>query len=82
MGDGTDTANAQLVRLIHGDAPDLTAFDVELKESIDMHQALLDAGYDAEVYIVEGSDHSALMRSEDEAFKLTVEQVMELANEL
>jgi acetyl esterase/lipase len=70
------------VRLIHGTSPDKTIYDVKLEVSTEMHQALVDEGYDAELHVVEDSPHSALNNPDDDAFILTVEQVMELANEM
>ena len=69
------------VRLIHGDLPDATVFDVKLEVSTGIHQALLDAGYDVELQIVEDAGHGDLPIPDSEVFNLAVEQVMELAGE-
>jgi acetyl esterase/lipase len=47
------------VRLIHGDDNDRYWSDVPPERSIEFHQALVDAGYDVELIIVEGSPHVA-----------------------
>lgn len=67
------------VRLIHGDDNDRYWSDVPPERSIEFHQALADAGYDVELFIVEGDPHQALTDSYYEAFALTVQQAMELA---
>ena len=68
------------VRLVHGDDIDVAWYDVLPEVSIEFHQALADAGYDVELIVVEGAVHSALTTSSSEAFALTVQQVMELAD--
>jgi acetyl esterase/lipase len=67
------------IRLIHGDDVDYFWYDTILEESIGLHQALTDAGYDVELIVVEGAYHKALTRPTSDAFALTVQQVMELA---
>jgi acetyl esterase/lipase len=67
------------VRLIHGDAADVGRYVVLPEESIAMHQALADVGYDVELHVVEGASHLALTMRHSDAFALMVEQVMELA---
>lgn len=67
------------VRLIHGDDFDEFWYDIRPEDSIAMHQALADAGYDVELIVVEGASHTALTNRYTDAFALTVQQVMELA---
>ena len=68
-----------LVRLIHGNAEDVALYDVPLEVSMEFHQALVDAGYDIELIVVEGAHHTALLSRSSDAFALVVQQVMELA---
>jgi len=68
------------VRLVHGDDVDINWYDVPPELSIDFHQALADAGYDAELIVLEGASHIDLTKSDSEAFGLMVQQVMELAS--
>ena len=67
------------VRLVHGDDIDLDWWDVPPEVSIEFHQALADAGYDVELIVVDGADHTDLTSSYSDAFALAVQQVMELA---
>ncbi|WP_062526240.1 alpha/beta hydrolase family protein [Demequina rhizosphaerae] len=46
-----------VLRLLHGDAEDFSWFDVPLSVSEDFAAALREAGYDAEVVVVEGGEH-------------------------
>ena len=46
-----------VLRLLHGDAEDFSWFDVPLSVSEAFGAALADAGYDAEVVVVEGGEH-------------------------
>ncbi len=66
------------VRLIHGDAPDVEWSDIPLEASMEFHQALAEAGYDAELIVLEGATHAGPM-SHPDVIAVTVEQVMELA---
>jgi acetyl esterase/lipase len=69
------------IRLVHGDDVDTEWYDVPPEASIEFHQALADAGYDAELIIVEGASHDTLSNKflNPDGFALTVQQVMELA---
>ncbi len=68
-----------LVRLIHGVDVDDDWFDVRPEESIELQQALVDAGYDVELTILEGTDHRDCNIAISDAFALMVQQVMEVA---
>jgi acetyl esterase/lipase len=67
------------VRLIHGDDWGAFWYDTPLDESVELHQALADAGYDGELIVVDLASHGALTSPHSKAFTLTVQQVMELA---
>ena len=67
------------IRLIHGDNKDTAWYDFPPTVSIEFHEALADAGYDAEVSVIEGSPHTGLTATHYDAFKVTVEQVIEVA---
>ncbi len=67
------------IRLVHGDDADTAWYDFSPDVSTDYYQALVDAGYDVELTVMEGRSHTALTRSTSAAFALIVEQVMEVA---
>jgi hypothetical protein len=67
-----------VVRLIHGVDVDDIWWEVPTDTSVAFHQALLDAGYDAELTLLDGATHVDLHPG-TEAFDVTVEQVMEVA---
>jgi hypothetical protein len=69
------------VRLVHGDDIDTEWWDVPPEASIEYHQALVDAGYDADLILVEGASHETLSNKNlnPDAFALTIQQVKELA---
>lgn len=71
------------VRLVHGDDVDTHWYDVPPEVSVEFHQALADAGYDVELFVVEGASHTTLTHKwlHPDAFALTVQQVMELARD-
>ena len=69
------------IRLIHGQDEDIAWFQTLPQVSIDFHQALEEAGYDATLTFVEGAHHTDVARkSNSEIFKEVVEQTMEVAN--
>jgi acetyl esterase/lipase len=67
------------VLLLHGDDQSAEWYDFPPEVSIEFHQALVDAGYDVELIILEGVSHNALVTLYSDAFPLTVQKVMELA---
>jgi hypothetical protein len=67
------------IRLIHGVDIDSAWYDIPPEVSEELYQALLDAGYDVEMTLVEDSPHGALTATGSDGFDITVEQVMELA---
>lgn len=68
-----------VIRLIHGDDTDVAWYEVPRAVSVDFHQALVDAGYDAEITLVDGASHTAITRPGSEAFAITVRQAFEVA---
>jgi acetyl esterase/lipase len=68
-----------VVRLIHGDDNDDAWYEVPRAVSVEFHQALVEAGYEAELILLEGANHTALRREGTEAFAETVQQVMQIA---
>lgn len=77
LGRNTDL----VVRLVHGDDTNPGWFEVPRAVSVDFHQALEDAGYDAEITLVDGASHTAITTSGNEAFDTTVTQALELAQD-
>jgi acetyl esterase/lipase len=76
IGDNPDL----VVRLIHGGRPPSTdEWEVEIEHSSDYLAALLEAGYDADLVVVDGATHMDVARSYSSGFDATVEQVMDLA---
>ena len=69
------------VRLIHGIDNDDTVFEVLPEVSTQFHEILIDAGYDAELTIIEGGTHFDHTNPYSETFKVIVEQVMNLASD-
>ena len=69
------------VRLIHGIDNDDTVFDVPPEVSTQFHETLTDAGYDADLTIIEGGTHGDITVPHSETFKVTVQQVMQVAND-
>ena len=68
-----------VVRLIHGSSEaDSPAFP-SVGVSVEFREALVEAGYDAEFTLVEGALHGSVFRPGEDAFAVTVEQVIELA---
>jgi len=67
-----------VVRLVHGDDADGRWYDVPLDVSVELHQALLEAGYDTELTIVAGADHDAVSVSRPEAVDI-VQQALRSA---
>jgi acetyl esterase/lipase len=70
------------VRLVYGNDVDTSWWDIAPQVSMDFHQVLADAGYDVELVVVEGSDHTDLTSSSSDALAVMVEQVMEVAGSL
>lgn len=70
-----------VVRLIHGDDDDQAWFEVPRSVSLDFHQSLTDAGYDAEITLIDGASHTAIAGSGagTVAFETAVEQTIALA---
>jgi acetyl esterase/lipase len=68
------------VRLVHGEDIDMASFDVRPDVSIEFHQALVDAGYDVELILVEDVSHLALTIPSSDGFTLIVQLAMELAS--
>jgi acetyl esterase/lipase len=75
------------VRLVHGDAVDVLWREVPPEVSIEFHQALVDAGYDVALTVLEGATHRELQRVTyaggelrfPEAFHVVVQQALEVA---
>ena len=65
--------------LVHGDDVDRFWYDIPMERSVAFHEALLEAGYDAELVVVDGASHTAVLSSGSEGFTATVEQVMQTA---
>jgi acetyl esterase/lipase len=63
-----------VVRLVHGDDADPGWWEVPRAVSIEFEQALLEAGYDAELTLFEGADHDALLRPGSEVVDVIVQQ--------
>ena len=68
-----------VVRLIHGDDTDVDWYEVPRQVSVEFHQALAEAGYDAEVTLLDGPSHLGLTNSSSKAFEETVQQVLQVA---
>jgi acetyl esterase/lipase len=68
-----------VVRLIHGGYDGDDNPHPAIAATTVMHQAMVDAGYDAESTVVEGALHGSVWRPGEEAFAIAVQQVMELA---
>jgi acetyl esterase/lipase len=69
------------IRLIHGLDEDVAWSQMLPQVSIDFHQALEEAGYDATLSFVEGAHHSDIYTdSTSEIYKEVVKQTMEVAN--
>ncbi|MCH7901669.1 MAG: hypothetical protein IH818_12290 [Acidobacteria bacterium] len=69
------------VRLIHGIDNDDTIFEVLPEVSTQFHEILIDAGYDAELTIIEGGTHFDHTNPYSETFKVIVQQVMNVASD-
>ena len=68
-----------VVRLIHGDYTDPEWYEIPRQDSVDFHQALAEAGYDAEVPILVGSPHIGLTIPSSKAFEAAVQQALQVA---
>ncbi len=66
-------------RLIHGIDVDETVFDVPPEVSTEFYQTLTDAGYDVELTLLEGASHFDFLSYTQEAFEVTLQQVLEAA---
>ena len=68
------------VRLVHGDFVESSILGhVPVEWSTNLKQALEEADYDVEVTILEGADHDDVVDPGKEAFRVVVEQVVDLA---
>jgi acetyl esterase/lipase len=68
-----------VVRLIHGDDLDVAWYETPRDVSVDFNQVLLEAGYDAELTLLEGASHGSLLSLGSEAFDVTVQQALQVA---
>ena len=68
-----------VVRLIHGVDTDIDWFEIPRQDSVEFHQALAEAGYDAEVTLLDGPSHTGLTLPSSEAFEVAVQQVLQVA---
>lgn len=67
-----------VVRLIHGVDIDDIWYEVPTPVSVEFHDALLDAGYDVELTLLQGATHVDL-KPGLEPFEVTVREVLEVA---
>jgi acetyl esterase/lipase len=67
-----------VVRLIHGDDTGTAWYEVPRQVSVEFHEALAEARYDAELTLLEGP-HVGLSVPSSEAFDVAVQQVMQVA---
>lgn len=70
-----------VVRLLHGDAEDTAWYDVPMSASEQFLQALDDAGYDAELIVVQGGEHDPIVDGTP-AQQAIVDQVTEVLGTL
>ncbi len=75
IGDNPDL----VVRLIHGDDLDTAWYEVPRAASMELHDVLLDAGYDVELTLLDNADHGAILRSYEEAFETAVAETVGVA---
>ncbi len=68
-----------VIRLIQGIDEDLDRYDVPPHVSEDFYRALLDAGYDVELIMIDDATHAAAVTSGSEAFEVTVAAIIEVA---
>lgn len=68
-----------VVRLIHGDDSDVAWYEIPRSVSVDFHQALVEAGYDADLTLVDDSSHTGLTSTSQEAFAIAVDLALETA---
>lgn len=68
-----------VVRLIHGDDTDAEWYEVPRQVSVEFHQALAEAGYSAELTLLDGPSHIGLTVPSSEAFEVAVQQVLQVA---
>ena len=66
-------------RLIHGDLPEKPGYEVPLEESVEFCHAPVEAGYDAELTVVEGASNSDVLSRSSEAFEIVVQQVLQVS---
>ena len=71
-GDESSNPHAQIgnnpdlvVRLLHGNAEDTQWYDVPMSTSASFADALQEAGYDVDVPVVEGANHTAIHNGTD-----------------
>ena len=67
------------IRLIHGVNVDELSYEVVPEVSVEFHHALIEAGYDVDLTVVDGADHNDLPRSTSEVFEVTVQHVLQVA---
>jgi acetyl esterase/lipase len=65
-----------VVRLVHGDDADVAWYEVPRAVSVEFDQALLEAGYDAELTLLEDAHHGAILDPEAEAADVIVRQAL------
>ena len=68
-----------VVRLTHRDDLNVAWYETPRGVSVDLNQVLLEAGYDAELTLLEGASHSALLSRGSKAFDMAVQQVLQVA---
>jgi acetyl esterase/lipase len=68
-----------VVRLIHGDDTDAAWYEIPRQISVEFHQALAEAGYDAEVTLLDGPSHIGLTLPSSKAFEVAVQQALQVA---
>jgi acetyl esterase/lipase len=70
-----------VVRLIHGDDTDAAWYEVPRAVSVEFSRALVEAGYDAELTLLEDADHGALLSHGSEVVDVTVQQALQSARD-
>lgn len=66
-----------VVRLIHGEDKSAQSWEFDPSVSANFNQALLDAGYDTDLILLEGEEHTALERAGSQAIDVVVEQALQ-----
>lgn len=65
-----------VIRLIHGEDTNIQSWELDPRVSVEFNQALLDAGYDTDLILLQGMEHTALERPGSEAIEVVVEQAL------